>query len=558
MKSNGINAVKKTASLLLVLSLVGTQSCKQLELPSSTELAFDVASENTSNLEGIVNGGYGRLIQVLGAPQANSSYYDLMLYAEAMGARNTFVSPNAGANAFTTQLHNFIVQPNNNQLALLSRNLYGIAAMANSVLEFAEKNPPQDNEFARQKDRLMGEAYFLRGTVFFLMARFWAHQPGVNNTAPGGGIMLPLQRSTDGTVGVSRATVAETYDQITKDLTEATRLLPVAFDPVVHGSFPAYRFRATKATAWAMLARVQFQQATRTSYQQALESINRVLGPTPGTIAATAETGTRVFDLQADVKIPFTTSGFVTAPAGTEEILRLVNNTAAAQGYSAASIQMTNESGGNPGNRGAARWLLRRPTPNPPLTTPVTASPLFDDVANDRRFTELTENITLAANIGNQRVSKKWGFQTGTQVGQQNLPLIRSAELLITRAEINAVLGNTTAALADYNRVRRRAITGYRDRQLADIGAGTAADLIAEIVRERQRELLLEGDEFWSWKRMGAFNAANPNIYPAAEVAPFVRSGVTLNWNSNRTLLKWHIDDLTLNPQLGTAAQNPD
>lgn len=552
------NAVNKTAFLIFVVGVLGVQSCKQLELPSSTELAFELASENTSNLEGIINGGYGRLIQVLGAPQANSSYYDLMLYAEAMGARSTFVSPSAGATAFTTQLHNFIVQPNTNQLALMSRNLYGIVAMANSVLEFAEKNPPQDNEFARQKDRLMGEAYFLRGTVFFLMSRFWSHQPGHNTGAPGGGIMLPLQRSTDGTVGVGRATVAEAYAQITKDLADAARLLPVAFDPVLHGNFPAYRFRATKAAALAMLARAQFQQATRASYQQAIESINRVVGPTPGTITATAETGTRVFDLQANVTLPFSTSGFVAAPAGSEEILRLVNNTTAAQGYSAASIQITNESGGNPGNRGAARWLLRRPTPNPPLTTPVTTSPLFDDPVNDRRFTELTENIALAANIGNQRVSKKWGFQTGTQVGQQNLPLIRAAELLLTRAEINAVLGNTAAALADYNRVRRRAISGYRDRLLTEIGTGTGTDLIAEIVKERQREMLLEGDEFWSWKRMGAYNAANPNTYPAAEVAPLVRSGVTLNWNSNRTLLKWHIDDLTLNPQLGTAAQNPD
>jgi starch-binding outer membrane protein, SusD/RagB family len=551
--------MKKYLFLLMLGAMV--TACKDLDLPPTSELTFDLADNSTSNLEGILNGGYGRMMQALPGPAANASYFDLMLYAEAMAAKNTFISPLAGAGEVTFQFHNFIMQPNNAQLASLSRNLYATATLGSTVIELVNKGTTPDADFPVQKDRLLGEAHFLRGMAYFLSVRLWGHQFGHNSAADGGGIMTPLERSKDGTVGVPRTAVAANYTQIISDLTEAVRLLPANYDGAVHGNFPAYRFRATKAVALSMLARAYFQQGNRDGYQKALEAINRVIGNVPGTVAGTPETGNRVYALQTDVKVPFSSSGFVTASTNTEEIFRLVNNTTNTAGYTAASQNISNTSGGNPANLGATRWMLRRPASLTATTAPVTTSPLFDEVVNDRRFTELTQNIVIN-NVGNQRVSRKWGFLAATQVGFLNCPAIRSAELVITRAEINAVLGNTAAALADYNLIRRRAITGYTDRTLASIGtgavAGTAAALVAEIVRERQREMLFEGDDFWSWKRMGAYNAANPGTYPAAEVAPVVRSNVTLNWNSNKTLLKWHNDDLTLNPQLGTSAQNPD
>jgi starch-binding outer membrane protein, SusD/RagB family len=548
-----ISSVCATALLLF-------SSCKKFDLPPNDELSSGVVNKSTANIDGIMNGAYGRLMAQSAPPAGFASAFDMVLYAEAMGApRTVFPSPNSGANASTFQIYNFSMQPDNITLARISRNLYVCIAMANNVLNYVQNDPPQDEEFNRQKNRLMGEAHFMRALCFFYAVRYWGHQYGHNSTAPNTGIALPLMPSTDGTVGVGRSTVQQSYDQIISDLQQAINLLPVAYDPNVHAAFPAYRYRANKAAALALLSRVYFQQATPASYQLALQTINRVIGTTPGTITATTESGSRVYALQSDVTIPFNSTGFTVPNNNTEEILRLVNNTQAAQGYSAGSINLTNESGGNPANRGAARWFLARPTPNPPAGTAVTTSPLFDDVVNDRRFTQLTINNNFTGGIGNQRITNKWGFQSGALVGLQTMPLFRSAELVITRAEINAVQNNLTAALADYNLVRRRAITGYVDRTLADpVIGGTQAGLIAEITRERQRELLMEGDDFWSWKRMSAYNAANGNVYPVFQVAPLVRGTQTFNWNSNRTLLKFSVDDLTLNPQLGLGAQNPD
>jgi len=558
---NKENRLVKAAILPLLVCIFIISCKKDFNLPPNDELSWSEVNKTTSNLDGIINAGYGRLMISPPATAQQSTVFDHILYSEAMGGGRLLFPLNLTATQNTSLLFNFSMLADNALLGRLSRNIYATAAVANNVIYFINNDPPKDNEFAIQKSRLEGEAKFLRALSFFYAVRYWGHQFGFNSSTLNGGILLPLQPSTDGTAGVGRTTVQEAYQQIITDLNDAVTLLPVSFDQNVHAPYPSYRFRATKAVALALLSKVYFQQGTPASYQLALTTINRILGTTPGSITATTETGTRVFTLQTDVKIPFNQTGFNAPANNTEEILRLVNNNVAQQGYNTASINLTNESGGNPTQRGTARWFLNRPTPNPAPTTAVTTSPLFDDVINDRRFTELTFNndFTGANAPRNQRVSNKWGFMTGTSIGMQNCPLLRAAELIITRAEINAILNNTTAALADYNLVRRRAITGYVDRTLTHPAIGnTQAGLILEICRERQREMLFEGDDFWSWKRMNAYNNAASGTYPSVMTAPLTRGTQTFNWNTNRTLLKFSIDDLAGSSLLGSSVQNPD
>ncbi len=559
---SAINNKRIITSVVCVFLCVTIISCKkEFNLPPNDELSWSEVNKTTSNLDGIINAGYGRLMISPPATAQQSTAFDHILYSEAMGGGRLLFPLNLTATQNTSLLFNFSMLADNALLGRLSRNIYSTAAVANNVIYFINNDPPKDNEFAIQKTRLEGEAKFLRALSFFYAVKYWGHQFGFNSNSPNSGIMIPLNPSTDGTAGVGRSTVQEAYQQIIGDLNDAIALLPVSYDQNLHAAYPSYRFRATKAAALALLARVYFQQGTPASYQLALNTINRVIGSTPGTITATTETGVRVYSLQADVKIPFNQTGFNAPANNTEEILRLVNNNVAQQGYNTASLNLTNESGGNPIQRAAARWFLNRPTPNPTPATPVTTSPLFDDVINDRRFTELTFNndFTGANAPRNQRVSSKWGFMTGTSIGMQNCPLFRAAELVITRAEINAILNNTSAALADYNLIRRRAITGYVDRTLTHPSIGnTQAGLILEICRERQRELLFEGDDFWSWKRMNAYNNVAGIIYPLTMTAPLTRGTQTFNWNSNRTLLKFSIDDLAGSSLLGLGAQNPD
>ena len=554
--------MKNNASKLILFALLtGLGSCKSLDVTPTSELGYNEGISTTAGLEGVINTAFGRYI----SGNNGVTYFDEMLYWEAMAAKNVSRYAAAPTSGNTYLLNQFTVQSNSAILSGLSNSRYATVTAANVVLDAIARDAPQDADIALQRNRLQGEGYFCRGTAFFDIARFWAHQYGYQSTAPNSGVPIPVNVPVTGTLDVGRSTTEETYAQIISDLTKATQLLPVAYDPLVNGSFPAYRFRATRAAAFGMLARVYFQQATNESYQKALEVINAILGTTPGAITATANTGSRVYALQpfhSGTTIagggPYNTTGFTAAPANSEEIIRLVNNTVTTGGYIPASANITLESGGNPTNRGGLRWPLKRPTPDVAATVPVTTSSIFDDIVNDRRFTVLTAtaNFGTVAAPRNERYTLKWASQTGSLVGFQTCPMLRAGELVITRAEINATQGNLAAAAADYNLVRTRA--GAATKKIGDAGFTTKAEVLAEIVKERQRELLFEGDDFNAWKRMGAYNAKNGVVYPASEVAPVVRGGVSLNWNSNRTLLKFHISDINLNPLMGEAAQNPD
>jgi len=90
---------------------------------------------------------------------------------------------------------------------------------------------------AAEKDKLLGEAYFIRALSYFDLARGW------------GGVQLQLQPTTDlqALKGVKRSSLDQTYDQVQADLIQAEQLLP---------EDATTRNRAQKSTARALRARL--------------------------------------------------------------------------------------------------------------------------------------------------------------------------------------------------------------------------------------------------------------------------------------------------------------
>lgn len=88
-----------------------------------------------------------------------------------------------------------------------------------------------------EKNKILGEAYFIRALAYFDLARGW------------GGVQLQLTPTTDlsGLKGVKRSTVDETYNQVLADLVQAEQLLP---------EDAKTRNRAQKSTARALRARL--------------------------------------------------------------------------------------------------------------------------------------------------------------------------------------------------------------------------------------------------------------------------------------------------------------
>jgi hypothetical protein len=114
------------------------------------------------------------------------------------------------------------------------------------------------------------------------------------------------------------------------------------------------------------------------------------------------------------------------------------------------------------------------------------------------------------------------------------LPIIRVAEVYLTRAEARAEQGNTSGAQADLNAVRNA-------RTLEDVTA-TGDDLIEAILTERRLELAFEGHRFFDLKRR-AMDIPKPQT--AFGVLPY---------DDFRVLAPFPNSEVQSNPQLD---QNP-
>lgn len=116
-----------------------------------------------------------------------------------------------------------------------------------------------------ERDRVEGEALFIRGLVYFDLLRVYAQPWSAGNQSSNLGVPLITEPTVviDESAEVSRGTVAEGYDRVIADLTRAESLLPES-----NGVF------ANQYAAAAILSRVYLQQA---DYVNARDAANRVI-----------------------------------------------------------------------------------------------------------------------------------------------------------------------------------------------------------------------------------------------------------------------------------------
>lgn len=87
-----------------------------------------------------------------------------------------------------------------------------------------------------EKNRITGEAYFIRALSYFDLGRGWGGVP----------LVVKPTRTIEDSKGIRRSTLAQTYDQVLNDLIQAEELLPEA----------TTRNRAVKKSAQALRARL--------------------------------------------------------------------------------------------------------------------------------------------------------------------------------------------------------------------------------------------------------------------------------------------------------------
>jgi hypothetical protein len=304
---------------------------------------------------------------------------------------------------------------------------------------------------AADQNRVKGEALFIRGALYFELVKMYAkpYSAGSVTTNLGVPLVLTPTRGIDEASYVARSTVEQTYAQILADLTEAETLLPNT--NTVYASKPA---------ASALLSRVYLQMA---NYPAARDAANR------GITVATANG-----------------KSLATTYAG------VFNNSSNPAEYLFA-MQVSAQDGTNSMH---TYWSI----------------PTYGGRDGDVSIED--SHLTLY-NPSDARLALFYSGAGATRSGKwqqqyKNVPLIRLAELYLTRAEANQRAGTTVGAtpLADVNLVHQRA-------GLPALGAVTLTSILAE----RKLELAHEGHAIHDLKRLQgsadgfAYNA-NEMVFP--------------------------------------------
>ena len=345
--------------------------------------------------------------------------------------------------------------------------LYDGVNRANSVIAALE-NTPDEVIDPETRNRLSGEARFLRAVYYFNLVRLW------------GGVPLKTTAAADlGNTGAVRASVDEVYSQIIADLQFAEQHLNI--------SQPADdRGRATTGAAKVMLADVYL---TRQDYQNARDKAREVIDMNQYTLSANFAD---VFDVgNSTTDEDIFSVHFINVP-GFGNFLGASFHISNDTGWAGQGFQVT------PGNE------------NSFLST-------WDDNDLRKDWTMYTEYVSTNTGAIKQNADR-FGFpiafrkfrdpnSVGSNDQANNFPIYRYAEVLLILAESENMLnGPNSAAYEAVNQVRRR---GYgldinSSSALADLPAGLSAEEFDQAVfDERGYEFVTEGKRWFDLVRTG-------------------------------------------------------
>lgn len=344
-----------------------------------------------------------------------------------------------------------------------------------------------------ERTRIAGEMHFLRALAYHDLMKVYAYEPNqiVDGFDQGVIIRTEPTETIDQADFRPRAPIEEVYDLIESDLLEAISLL----SQEDRGD----RFFGTLAAAEALLARVYLYAENWSG----------------------AETyATRAMD---------NTSARL---AGADEVATMFNNASDPTVESIFEVRFRQTEGLGVNN--SISSILTPPGHYDVLPSDEFLALLAEEDVRSALypFDEDLEEYQSDA-TGDVMVNK---YNQSVATYTDNIPVLRFAEMLLTRAEARAEQpGKEGDALADLNLLREnRGLEAF---------AAMPADLLGEILEERRRELAFEGHRWHDMKRRGM------DIEKPEEL-----NLPTLEYGVPQTLSSLPNGEVALNPQL---TQNP-
>lgn len=416
---------------------LGLTACdKKLDIEPRQSVDAETALSSAQDIESALIGAYG-VFSGTGGGLADGELYgtNLLLLPDMLAADNYIAW--RGSFASYREVISRQMLATNAEAQRTWITAYQVINVANNILGALDKVSDAD-----QRTAFEGEARFLRGIMYFELVRLFALPWGATaaNDQPGVPLVLRATLTQDQAAETkARNTVAEVYTQVLDDLTKAADQLP-----------EDNGLRANRFAVLGFLSRVYLQQS---DYAKALAAANEVI-----------ESGN--YQLNNDVTTVFRNKN---TAESVFEIQENTQNNAGTSNDGLTTFYASIPSGGAAVGRGDVQVL------NEYVAT-------FD--STDARRTELFYIGFKGA--GTRYYTGKWADFYA------NIPVIRLAELLLTRAECNLRLSSATGATPaeDLNAVRQRA-------GLAPIAAPT----LAIVLKERSQELAFEGVRIHDIKR---------------------------------------------------------
>ncbi len=463
--------MKFTYTLLTILLVMATSSCKKFLDTQPTDF-FSPASYYTT--EEHLNFGLAGVYDMLGSTK---------LYGAQLHTRHNFEADegfyNSTAQFTGPAVHNYTA--NDPEIKEFWRYLYIGVTRANAFLAAIDRNSEIDQAI---RDRVRGEALFLRGYYYFLLVQNFGGVP----------ILLTPTISPDD-VGIPKSSEKQVYEQIIEDMEKAEALVD-AIQVVGHGG------RVSKSAVRGILARVCLHMAGEpvkdiSKYERASYWAKMVMDD--------AAAGHALNPDFSDVFINYSADKY-DIKESIWEVEFYGNNTDATQegGYVGSWIGIRNTGDNNIGY-GFGRILV---------TGKLYRTYEVGDLRKDWSITNFAYRAdgTKSAYAINPLPKDQYNRNPAKyrrefevvlpKAAQQtpiNFPLLRYADVLLMYAEAeNEINGSPTASgLEAINKVRRRAfgylLTDNYNNPTNDIPVGLSKfDFSKVIFNERSRELCFE------------------------------------------------------------------
>jgi tetratricopeptide (TPR) repeat protein len=359
-------------------------------------------------------------------------------------------------------------------------SLYTGINRCNSVL----KNVPgmTDPALAARKDRILGEAYFLRALFYFYLARTYETEP----------LILQPYEDLSGDFFPKNSDRATVFTQVEADLKEAEKRVPdVPFSTTLENK--------GKASSGAIHSAMADLYLWQKKYQAAADAANLAINSTAKYTLVAGSSFATIF----------------TSKNTTESILEVEYSYTYLEGNNNNLTDIFLPLGGS---YTAGNWRVQPP--------PVVLAAL---PASDLRSSATYKNTGAVPapyrDANKTYVVKYPGTLSGNVLYQDaNRIVYRLAEIILFRAEALNELGQTPAAITLLNQVRTRA-------GLAGTAAVSQADVRLAIENERLAELAYEGKRYYDLIRTGRYVAVTGFTNPDWQRWPIPASEITRNPN---------------------------